>query len=149
MLPSLGLGWPPPCSMKAATGHMQSFSLEAGPMADATLGALQQEITMGLQELLSGEIRLWAFPPPLAFVVHRVSVAGEKKTRLTAQWEGGEEREVILRGVLILLLQAGDILKACAECHKPFVAVKRQIYCGQVGSQRVQNRKRPKIRKRG
>ena len=77
------------------------------------------------------------------FVLSRQSPAGAKKTRFNLQWQANDERTAILHGVMTLKIEAGDALKACAECHKPFVARKRQIYCAPLCSQKVRDRKRP------
>jgi hypothetical protein len=54
----------------------------------------------------------------------------------------GEEKDAILGGVVNLLFQAGEHLRACVECHRPFVARKRQIYCSPQCSQRVRDRRK-------
>jgi hypothetical protein len=59
---------------------------------------------------------------------------------------GDEEAEQagIVGAVAQLLLDAGDHLWGCTECHRPFVATRQQAYCSPKCSQRVRNRNRPK-----
>jgi hypothetical protein len=134
------LGWAPPKSMKGLGGHSYSFEQAVGPMLEADLRAFQAEIARALEGLLSG--RSWDIPGSVRMFISRMSPPGTKKTRFQVGWQG-DERAAIFSGVLNLLLQAGDALKACAECQRPLVARKRQIYCSAVCSQRVRDRKRP------
>jgi hypothetical protein len=136
------LGWAPAREMKAAGGygHMVSPGIEAAPMPEAQLRRLQAEIAAGLQGLVSG--RAWDVPPPQGLFIARMSPAGAKKVQFQIQWQG-DEHAAILNGVVNLLLVAGETLRACAECERPLLARKRQIYCSPACSQKVRDRNRP------
>ena len=61
----------------------------------------------------------------------------------------GSAVQGILWGVVNLLVEAGDHLKACAECGKPFVSRKRQEDCSGACSQRLCDRKKLEKKKQG
>ena len=136
------LGWAPSPTLKGLGGQAYGYVVDVGAMPDEVLRTVQTEIARGLQGMMAETGQSWELPVPHKLYVSRMSPAGAKKTCFQVRWEGGEP-EAILGGVLNLLLTAGKALKACAECQRPFVARKRQIYCCPVCSQRVRDRKRP------
>jgi hypothetical protein len=53
--------------------------------------------------------------------------------------------QAILGGVTELLMQAGDRLRECSECMRPFVGREGKVYCSRACSQRIRDqRKRDK-----
>jgi hypothetical protein len=137
---SLG-GWAPSYPKRGRGGHVHTAAMPIAVIPEALLRSLQAEITQGLQGLLEEPPRPWQLPATQTLSVSRASPTGAKRTQFHVHWEGGM-REAILGSVLNLLLQAGEALRACAECQRPLVARKRQIYCSARCSQQVRDRKR-------
>jgi hypothetical protein len=111
----------------------------SAPMPDAELRAFQAEIAQGIRGLLQNPPQGWHLTTPQLSVWP--ASPGVKRGGFGLRWYG-EEKDAILGGVVNLLLQAGEHLRACVECHRPFVARKRQIYCSAPCSQRVRDRRK-------
>jgi hypothetical protein len=126
---------------KVKGGLRGTYRRALGPMPETDLYALQADIRRGIQGLLQTPHHQWDIPAPQQLSLRRVSPPRAKKTRFVVTWQG-EELQTILGGVFNLLLQAGEALKACVECRRPFVARKRQIYCSPNCSQRVRDRRK-------
>ncbi len=67
--------------------------------------------------------------------------ATSKRHHFRVRWEG-DEQDGIIEGVWNLLIDAGDRIRACADCGRPFVVRKRQEYCSLGCSQRTRNRRK-------
>jgi len=131
--------------------HHATSRRVVGPMPDALLRRLHQEIGRGLRAIVGEQGGCWEIPVPLCFRVYRSSprlqtgpkgaVTAPEQTRFHVQWDFGENEEgSILAGVIHMVQDVGTRLRGCVECGAPFLAVKRQIYCGKHCSQRSRDK---------
>jgi hypothetical protein len=123
-------------------GVADSWVCDVGPMPDEALRQYQADIAQGIRGLLANPPQEWSIPAPAEIHIQRFSTAGARKTGFYTVRQG-DERQRILGAVADLLLAAGSALRACAECGRPLVARKRQVYCTQSCSQRARDRHRP------
>ncbi len=110
-----------------------------GPMSEPELIKLQGEIRVGIERFLTTP-HGWQLPPPRSARLCRTA-NGTGRPRAERVWEGGE-RETIIAAVADLVIRCADRLRACMECRRPFVAVKRQEYCSTACSQRTRDRRK-------
>ncbi|CBE69284.1 MAG: hypothetical protein F9K13_06170 [Candidatus Methylomirabilis oxygeniifera] len=119
-------------------------------MPDAVLHQVHAEINQGLRVVL-GEQRNeeWYVPGPVRIAFYRASPRFKKgpkaetapgRTRFAFRWDWGDDAGAILAGIIHLIHDAGSRLRGCKECGKAFIAVKRQLYCGEDCSQRKRDR---------
>lgn len=119
-------------------------------MPDAVLRRVHAEINRGLRVVL-GEQRNeeWYVPGPVRIAFYRASPRFKKgpkaeapgRTRFAFRWDWGENQEgAVLAGIIHFIHDAGSRLRSCKECGKAFLAVKRQLYCGEDCSQRKRDR---------
>lgn len=138
-----------------------SISRRYGPLPEKQVERIQKEVARGLSALLSDprsnrngaalyvdKNAGWTLPVARARIL-RVSPQysemekfSDKRTKFRLLWEGENEETTILWGIADLILNAGEKLRACPECGKPFVARKRQEYCTPQCSQIVRNRRK-------
>jgi hypothetical protein len=109
---------------------------KAGPMPEPELRRLHDEIAAGVRAYLSTPAG-WVLPLPRAVRLERTHSGHGQRV-----WEGDEYRTII-NAVADLLTKAGDRLRSCLECGKPFFAVKGQRYCSARCSQKFRDRSRP------
>lgn len=134
-------------SPKALSGVSTGWRHPIGPMPDATLKAIHNEVGMGLRKLFGGSSPndpgnpgLWELPKRKANI-YRSSPDGAARTRFGIMWETGEpEEEAILAAAVDLILEAGGKLRACPECQRVFVSERRQVFCTTEDGQRARNR---------
>jgi hypothetical protein len=113
-----------------------------GPLPEDELVAIQAYLAKGLASLLRGE--RWSLPPLPSAHLSREQDDGESTHRIHLSFEG-DETQAILGGVTELLMQAGDRLRECSECMRPFVGREGKVYCSRACSQRIRDqRKRDK-----
>lgn len=116
------------------------------PLPIPTLKQIHTSVNAGLRRLLStkrpdqhGLERGWELPrPKSARLVNYDGVI------LRVQ-ESRNEFDSILAALAELILRAGNDLRACPECGRPFVRTGRRglrIFCGERCSMRVRNRNR-------
>jgi hypothetical protein len=111
----------------------------ANPMDEAMVVRLHEYISKGIKGLLTNAGQ-WRLPRVSGLTLSKNQPEG--RFYLTGE---GEEFEGILLGVLNLILRLGHRVKACPQCQKAFVAVRRQGYCSTACSQQVRDeRKRDK-----
>lgn len=122
-----------------------------GPMPDEILARLHAEIARGIRAVLGEERPDWFVPGPARFAFSRFTARiqegpkgakiGPKRMIFHLRWDWGEGQEeaAILAGIIHLLQESGSRLRGCVECGRPFLAVKRQIYCRKECSQRNRN----------
>ncbi|MFI5342024.1 MAG: hypothetical protein ACHQ7N_19575 [Candidatus Methylomirabilales bacterium] len=99
-------------------------------------------MSQGLRGLLADPPRLWELPQGKPRL-HRVSRPGAKVTRFTMT--GGivnAPADSVIMAVVGLVLQAGERLRGCLNCGKPFLANKRQVYCSPSCSQKTRNQRK-------
>jgi hypothetical protein len=118
------------------------------------LRKIQRQIRDAIHTLFSLELPLeerpaegdWKTRGPDFVGVKRISPIGAKETKLeTYNWTKARDR-YILHGFLLTLQIAGESLRTCARCGKPFVRVRRQEYCSPECSQIVRNDKKKKLK---
>ena len=119
------------------------------PLPSDEVRRIQREVVKGLriltQERRATQPEEWELPPGTDRLVPWVSGDGTQRKRKFAIRSEGDEYTAIIRGVAYLILMAGEDLRACAQCHTPFVGVKRQAYCTTACSQQARDqRKREK-----
>jgi hypothetical protein len=114
--------------------------IESKPMEEAMVVRLHSHISNGIQALLASGSQKWRLPRITGLSLSKNQPEG----RFYLTGEGGEFEGVVL-GVFNLILRLGHRVKACPQCQKPFVAVRRQEYCSTACSQLVRDeRKREK-----
>jgi hypothetical protein len=117
------------------------------PVPAAEITRIHATVNAALRRLLASEtIGLrggWTLPTPKAVGVMR---HGGIFLRVS---ESRSEADSILTAIAEHVIHAGDDLRACPECKRPFVRRGRRLFCGEACSMRVRNRHRPKVRKRG
>src|SRR5262249_58973372 len=94
---------------------------KAKPMDEAMVGRLHNHIFNGIQALLASGGHKWRLPRVSGLTLAKNQPEG----RFYLTGEGGEFEGVALR-VVNLVLRLGHRVKACPQCQKPFVAVRRQ-----------------------
>jgi hypothetical protein len=109
-------------------------------MADEVLRAIQSSIADGLHGLL--KYGLWQVAGPARIALHRHTESGSGgRPSIRAAWETDlrDEQSYIIGAVAELLAHtpAGECLRSCPACGRPFVAHGRQTYCTRVCSDRV------------
>ena len=120
-----------------------------GPLPPDDVRRIQREVAKGLR-ILSRERRTnldegWELPSGTDRVVPWFSGDEGKRNRAFTIRSSGDEYTVIIRGIANLIVKAGSRLRECERCQTPFVAVKRQEYCGSACSQQARDqRKREK-----
>jgi hypothetical protein len=111
------------------------------PLPPATVQQIHEEVTRGLARLLSTEgagLRGgWTLPPPTAVRLVRV---GDAIRRVQ---ESRDEAAAIVAAIGELLVHAGDDLRACPVCARPFVRQGRRRFCSERCSMKVRNDNRP------
>lgn len=114
------------------------------PLPEEAVTQIQRDLVSGFSALADGGT--WEVPGQKCLKIWRSSRERAALTRFTATWDtSGVEREVILAVVGRLLLDHGEKVRWCPECHRPFVATRRQAYCSTRCSQRVRNQHRKEI----
>jgi hypothetical protein len=113
----------------------EGYRFKLKPIPDGELAKYLHDILSAIRGLLSDPPVPWEFPADPRVVV---TAAGKFAVRL-----GGNEPAAILGAVANLLVEAGEHLRQCPGCGKPFVPLFRQKrYCGSSCSMRVRNAKR-------
>lgn len=123
------------------------------PMPDAVLRRVHVEIQRGLKVVLGDERNEeWYVPGPERMAFSRASPrfkkgpkdaeTAPKRTRFVIRWDWGNTKGWILSGIVHLLQEAGSRLRGCKECGRAFLAVKRQIYCGDACSQKARDHRK-------
>jgi hypothetical protein len=117
------------------------------PLPVAAIKRIHADVNTGLQRLLSNESADltkggWEYPPPT-----RVRIVRLGGVFLRVQ-DSQDEVASILAAIGELIVRAGSTdLRACRECHLPFVRTGRRRFCDERCSMRVRNRNRPKKKK--
>jgi hypothetical protein len=108
--------------------------------------ALHGELRATVRDLLSlnpkGAIRVTIPTDGLTESLVRYTAAGEKPAMFAVAYGHVVARTAIFQAVKTLILQAGDRLIACPVCGKPFIAVRKQVFCLPRCAQRARNEKR-------
>jgi hypothetical protein len=94
------------------------IELPGEPMTEAALRALQAHLRAGVEAVLRGEP--WELPAVGARCLRT-------REGVTVQWTG-EVPALIAHGLAQLVVEHGDRVRACKECGRLFLAVKRQEY---------------------
>ncbi len=90
---------------------------------------------------------IWRLPRPRYALLESAYDRESKRHIFRVRWEG-DEQDVIIEGVWNLLIAAGNRLRVCLDCSKPFVVRKRQEYCSLECSQRRRNRRKSERKSR-
>jgi hypothetical protein len=105
------------------------------------LAEYQRTISEGIAALFDDKRRSWTIPPPKEVTLFRKSPIVSRGARFQFNLRGAE-RSGILYGVMQLLQNLPNRLRACRFCQKPILKTKRQEYCSAECSraQREKNR---------
>jgi hypothetical protein len=139
------------CGMHGSASHMPDT--DTFPMPDAVLRRLHVEIKEGLRVVLGDQRNEeWYVPGPARMAFYRASPrfkkgpkdaeTAPKRTRFTIRWDWGNAEGWVLGGIVHLLQEAGSRLRGCKTCGRAFLAVKRQIYCGDECSQKARDHRK-------
>jgi hypothetical protein len=123
----------------------EGFTVKAAPLSEADLQRYQRTLDAGIRGLLSEPPREWIFDvsPRLVVIERDTTSARRSNRRRFAVQLGGKQDASVLTGVANLIVEAGELLRACLECGRPFVAATRQVrYCSSSCSQRARNKRR-------
>lgn len=121
-----------------ATGPGFQGGYSVVPMSANNIRGIQQRLKMGLDSLLAGGG--WRLPgTPDGIALERW--AGSDGVYATRQTVLAEFPLTFWLAVADWLVAAGPRLRACPECHTPFLAIRRQTYCSPQCSQRVRTRR--------
>ncbi len=137
-----------------------------GPMADRLILRLHCELSAGIQSLFApapapsrkfksrtdvmrfaqqvARKTRWYLPQQHDRVLMRLRTARGGPRDFCFVEAGGptDEQAAIIGAVVWLIKESGNQLRACAECGKSFVGVKRQEYCSPACSQVLRNRRK-------
>lgn len=134
---------------------------EHTPMPPAALRRLHADVNAGLRRILSPEVSFgrrrlmtaetaygiggsggWTLPSPKRVRIVRVGTAFMRVE------ESRNEAASVLAAIAEHIVRAGDDLRTCPECGRPFIRTGRRKFCEERCSMRVRNRKRPRNRPR-
>jgi hypothetical protein len=115
------------------------------PMPDDELRGYQRAFVEGLEGLLSDPPRPWIFPAGEARVI--AETLRPNRRRFAIQL-GGDESAAVLGGLAMLVTEAGERLRRCQDCGIPFVAIRKEEYCGPSHAQRARNKRRPIVKRK-
>ncbi len=109
------------------------------PLGRRRIQRIQNGLTTGLKMLL--ETGKWN-PPKVAAPVSLQRIRERKtgRTRIVKHYKTNLLDSIVVQAI-DLKEWGGDQIRACQECHRPFLAVKRQIYCSRRCSQRTRDRR--------
>jgi hypothetical protein len=124
-----------------------------GPGSEEHLSPLQAELRRGLRIILGDQVNEeWHFPGPSRLSFYRVSTrftrgpkdaeTAPQHTKFAMRWDYQDQSAMILAGVAALIQVHGGRLRGCKKCGAPFLATKRQIYCGPRCSQHTRDGRR-------
>jgi len=135
--------------LRALVPRTWGYRVPVAPLQEQDLRSIHEEVRRGVASLLEkGEWRLRATP---RIVLMREEEEEEDQAvpsyRVGLSWRG-TEAQAILGGVMDLLLDVGDRLRACAQCREAFVKRKRQAYCSTACSQRARDQRKRDARER-
>jgi hypothetical protein len=133
------------------TGHgLSSLSRERDitPLDARSLGRVQQEIRQALKGLLHLRDNFGAWEPPgmVKLMVSRWTPTGSDEPSFDISYHSDNTLHFAFSGFTKALLTAGNHLRNCKRCERPFVANMRQEYCSTNCSQIVRNEKKKQIR---
>jgi hypothetical protein len=113
---------------------------------DSLVEQLHAEIKRGLTNLLSEENSGWTFKQPDYVAICRSTKLNAKRIGFIKKvhFAAPSGKDAILNAVMDIILESGDLMRACSECKSPFVPVRRQEYCSIKCSQRARDRRRSK-----
>lgn len=105
---------------------------------------LQRAIKTGVRQVLAQPLGgRWKLPSPRRGYLESGYDPIAKRHHFRTGWFGDEHgHDAIVEGVWGLFVACGWALRACAECRKPFIAVRRQEYCSPGCSQRTRNQRK-------
>jgi hypothetical protein len=115
------------------------------PMPVRAIKRLHTQVNAGLRRLLStdsaGLQGGWVVPPPKRMRLVRIGDV--------FMWvqESRDEIASAVAAIGELIVHAGEDLKSCPECGRPFIRTGRRAFCEERCSMRVRNRNRPKEKK--
>lgn len=122
------------------------------PLPAGEVEALHRDVRAMLRDLLGSAPTRWhQVSIPTAGQTEslvRLTRAGEKPAAFTVSYGHATVRTAVFQAVKDLVLQAGDRLIACPVCGAPFIAVRKQMFCGPRCAQRVRNERRDAKRAR-
>jgi hypothetical protein len=107
------------------------------PLAPDTFETVLATLRMGFARLAAG--KPWLLPAPSAVVLHPAPQDAYPLTLVAP----ATEPERLTLAVAFLVRAAARPIRACADCGRFFLPVKRQAYCSIPCRQRVGNAKRP------
>lgn len=119
-------------------------------ISESLLRDAQADLKKRLAQLFSDEgenAGIWPVPIPTALFYRRHTPLDAKRVGLTLSADvNGSGPDATKKNIIYLFTDiignAQHLLRACAECHTPFMPVRRQEYCSVKCSQRVRDRKR-------
>ena len=114
------------------------------PMNLKKLTEIQKQIRHAFDSLYKKNV--WEFAGPKSVVIFRHSNLDAKELDLDVSTYTQEEALVVVHSLAWALVEAKQHLRWCKRCSKPFVATKRQEYCGTNCSQTIRNEKKKKLR---
>ncbi len=109
------------------------------PLTREEIHRLQNDLNSGLKSLL--ETGRWDLPKVAAPVfLKRIHTDSTGRTRIVKHYKTSLWDSIVLQAIDIFEW-GGNRIRACQECHQPFLAIKRQIYCSRQCSQRIRDRR--------
>ena len=137
------IAWHSATSHGGKVSESRSLVTSSESYSDSFVQELHAKIKTGLDELVTGEGRL-KVKQPNEFTLYRSSADNAKRIRFDRMlhFSASAIEEAILYGVADTLLEGQGLLRACAECQRPFIPVRRQEYCSIKCSQKARDRRR-------
>jgi hypothetical protein len=130
------------------------------PLPDRLILSLHRELRAGIRSLLAPppalprtvsiaqlralqQERGWQLPMQRRALL-RLSIqpGGPRDYMFTTAGAPADERGGIIEAVVWLIEHSGNQLRACPNCGKPFVGIKRQEYCSPMCSQVIRNHRK-------
>lgn len=114
---------------------------------DTLLRDVHADLNTGLKQLFSDNPDsggVWELPLPTRMSLTRQSPLDAKRSRISLrfQFRDDDTKRAVLYSFADTIRDAESLLRACAECHKPFIPVRRQEYCSTKCSQKARDGRR-------
>jgi hypothetical protein len=119
--------------------------VKVGPMGVAAVAQLQRSLQAMLKALMS-ETGCFSLGPGETLIVSRTTPLSAKRTKFRIVHQTPDETLAILHGFLSVLSEAGEVLRACKRCGKPFIGRRRQDYCSINCSQITRNETKKRLK---
>src|SRR5262249_15964526 len=125
--------------LRALIPRNWGYTSDMSAVREDVIRAIHRHIKAGVFSLLTKS--RWRSPVTSQIVLRRDDQDDHPTYRIGFSWKGTES-DAILGGIMDLLVEVGDKLRACPRCHEPFVKNRRQAYCSVACSQKTRDRRK-------